>query len=63
MELLDLRFLLGLRVSISSDSECRAKALFEAAKRFGAIAVGAVHVKAGRPTWEQDGWMEVWNAC
>lgn len=62
IELLDLRYLLGLRVSVSSASEARAKALFEACKQAGAQTVLAVHVKEGLPGWQQDGWAEVWTA-
>jgi len=59
---LDLRFLVGLRVSVSSQSEERAKALFEACKAAGVEMVGAVHVKPEKRPYEQDGWVEVWKA-
>lgn len=62
IELLDLRFVLGLRVSISSTSEERARALFESCKAAGACMVGAVHLKENAPAWAQDGWAEVWLA-
>ena len=59
--LLDLRCLVGLRVSISSPSESRAKALFEHCKAAGAIAVAACHVQDGRPAFEQTGWADIWH--
>lgn len=62
VEALDLRFLTGLRVSISSHQENRAKALFEACKAIGVLSVGAVHVKPELRPWEQDGWVQVWHA-
>ena len=62
MSSLDLRFLIGLRVSVSAHTEERAKALFEACKDAGVEMVGAVHVKSNRRPWEQDGWVEVWKA-
>lgn len=60
-EAADVRFLKGLRVSISGSTEKRAKAFFEACKAAEAEAVAAVHMKIGEPTWEQDGWSGVWN--
>ena len=61
IEALDLRFLVGLRVSVSSNEESRAKALFDACKAAGVEMVGAVHVKLDREPWRQDGWVEVWK--
>ena len=61
IETLDLRFLVGLRVSVSASTEGRAKALFEACKVAGVETVGAVHVQEGKPGWLQDGWAQVWN--
>lgn len=61
IQLLDLRFLKGLKVSISSESESRAKALFDASKRFGASTVGVAHIKPEKRIWEQDGYTEVWH--
>ena len=58
---LDLRYLTGLRVSISSESEERAKALFERAKEAGARFVAACHVKSDLHPMEQDGWVDVWR--
>lgn len=57
-ERLDLRFLVGLKVSVSSDDENRAKAIFEACKKAGAKTVAACHVyrvssEACRAGWSQ----------
>lgn len=57
----DLRFVKGLRVSISASTENRAKAFFEACKAMEPEVVAAVHMKAGVPAWKQDGWLEVWH--
>lgn len=61
IQLLDLRFLVGMRVSITSTTEIRAKALFEQAKAHGAMTVGACHVieKKNKPCGT--GWCEVWH--
>ncbi len=61
IQTLDLRFLVGLRVSITSHDEQRARALFEAAKAHGAQAVGAGVVDPTREAWDQHGWAEVWH--
>ena len=55
---LDLSFLHGLSVSVSSDSEKRAKALFNACKEVGAKVVAACQTTPG--PW-QTGWAEVWH--
>ena len=57
---LDLRFLVGLTVSITSESESRAKALFAKAKWFGANTVAACHVQPGRHHL-QAGWFEIFH--
>lgn len=60
-EWLDLRFLIGLRVSITGASEKRAKRLAEACKRAGAQTVAACvasHVGGGR---FEPGWCDVWH--
>lgn len=59
IQLLDLRFLVGLRVMVCSNSETRAKALAEKCKASGASMVGACHMKPGNVV--QDGWTEVWH--
>jgi hypothetical protein len=58
---LDLRFLVGLTVSISASSEGRAKALFAKAKQFGAKTVAACHVQPDKHQFEQSGWAEVFR--
>lgn len=58
---MDLRFLVGLRVSVSAHSEARAKAIFEACKAAGVEVVGAVHVDPKLKPWQQRGWVEVWK--
>lgn len=60
VQLLDLRCLVNLRVSISSNSEARAKALFDQCRLAGASTVAACHVQQAKP-WEQTGWAEVWH--
>jgi hypothetical protein len=60
VEALDMRFAVGLAVSISAQSESRAKALSDACKEAGADLVAACHVKDAAP-WRQDGWREVWR--
>lgn len=59
-EWLDLRFLVGLRVSITGSTEKRAKRLMEACKRAGCVTVaaGAPEFRNGR-WWES--WGEVWH--
>ena len=59
---LDLRFLVGLRVSISAESEGRAKALFGKAKWFGAKTVASCHIKTNQQPHKQDGWSEIYHA-
>lgn len=59
-ETLDLRFLVGVAVSVSSRSENRAKRLYEACKRAGAATVAAVHVKDEFPH-QASGWCEVFH--
>lgn len=61
LALLDLRCLVGLRVSISSPNEARAKLLADCCKAAGAVTVAACHVQADRPEFDQDGWAEVWH--
>ena len=58
---LDLRFLVGLTVSISATTESRAKALFAKAKWFGAETVAACHVQADKHPLDQSGWTEVYR--
>ncbi len=58
---LDLRFLIGLTVSITAMTEERAKTLFQMAKDAGAEVVAAGHHKRGVPIWQQDGWAQAWR--
>lgn len=58
---LDLRFMVGLRVSVSSHCEERAKALYEACKSAGVEVVCGVHLKPEKKPWAQDGWVALWN--
>ena len=62
IDLLDLRFLIGLKVSCMSKSERRAKAIFEACKAFGATSVGCTSIDDKKRAWEQDGWSQIWHA-
>lgn len=55
--LLDLRFLVGLRVMVQSHDEARARALFERCKTTGATFVGACLLHRSprinrTPTWD-----------
>ena len=61
VQLLDLRCLVGLRVSVSSPVESRARALAERCKAGGAAVVAACHVQADRDSFDQAGWAEVWH--
>ena len=58
---LDLRFLKGLTVSISADSEARAKALFAKAKWFGASTVAACHSTIDSRGHVDAGWTEIFH--
>lgn len=53
LESLDLRFLVGLSVSVTASSEKRSKALFEACKSVGVAQVVATHIDPTRKPWEQ----------
>ena len=59
-EALDLRFLVGLSVSVTSRSEDRAKRLFNACKAAGAKWVGASHTEM-RGEVAKTGWLEIWH--
>lgn len=58
---IDLRFLVGLRVSIGATTEQRATALFEKAKAAGALTVAACHIQKDKYPQHQSGWAEVWH--
>ena len=59
---LDLRFLVGLTVSISSMNEGRAKALFENAKASGAATVAACHHIQAIHSGCKSGWTQIHHA-
>jgi len=60
LEMLDFRFLIGLTVNITSESESRAKKLFEIAKKAGAktVMAGYVVIKGEKATTE---WTDLWQ--
>jgi len=58
---LDMRFCVGMVVSICSDSEKRSKELFEACKGAGARVIASSHHQVGKLAWQQDGWTTVWQ--
>ena len=58
----DLRFLVGLTVSISSMNEGRAKALFEKARAAGASTVAACHHIQAIHTGCKSGWTQIHHA-
>lgn len=57
---LDLRFLIGLMVSITGSTETRAKALAEKAKDAGATTVASMHCVKDGKRWTTS-WSEVWK--
>jgi hypothetical protein len=61
VELIDLRFLVGLKVSISGEDEARVKKLYERCKASGVGMVAACHIQPGVKRWDQAGWAEVWK--
>lgn len=58
---LDLRFLAGCRVSITGTTEQRAKAMFEACKRAGAVTVAAAHIIFTNDYLCKSGWTEIYQ--
>jgi len=62
IESLDIRFLVGMAVSVSATQENRAKALFNACKRASAAVVAVCVVQTDKHTRNQAGWCEVWMA-
>lgn len=60
VESLDLRFLVGMMVSISSASEDRAKRLFNACKRAGAKTVASAHTFMDNGV-TKTGWVEIYH--
>ena len=60
IESLDLRFLVGMLVSVSSCSEDRAKRLFNACKRAGAKTVASAHSFMDGEV-SKTGWTEIYH--
>ncbi len=58
---IDFRFLKDLRVSISADSEARAKALYQLAIDAQADTVAACHIQPEKHHLDQSGWCSVFN--
>jgi hypothetical protein len=61
IETLDLRFLVGTVVHISTESESRGKALLNACVRHGATTVIACQTNEVMPEKQEVFWMEVFN--
>lgn len=61
IESLDLRFLVGLRVSAGASTESRAKAILEACKRVGAAMVAVCHLPERRADQKQTDYIELWS--
>lgn len=62
LELLDLRFCMGLVVSVGSTSENRAKRLLEAFKGAGAQTVASSHCyQVKSKEYFETGWSEIWH--
>ena len=60
IEGLDLRFLVGCKVSVTSHSEDRAKRLFNACKAAGATWIAASHTEM-RGEVAKTGWMDFYH--
>lgn len=60
-EWLDLRFLIGLRVSITGATEKRAKRLMDACKRAGAVTVAAGAPVPKDGYFAESPWSEIWH--
>lgn len=61
IDTLDLRFLIGCTVSISSETESRAKGLFELCKQAKAQTVAACHTVPQTNHWQTKTWAEIWS--
>lgn len=61
IEALDLRFLVGLRVSTGAATEKRAKAILEACKRAGASMVACCHIPTVRAEQKTSDYIEIWS--
>ena len=60
IETLDMRFLVGVVVSVSSNCEKRARRLFKAVLGAKPLACIGVHLIPGKKAWEQDGHLETY---
>ena len=60
-EWLDLRFLVGLTVSVSATSESRARRFLEACKGAGAATVAVCSPPGADDPWSQRNYAEVWR--
>jgi len=58
---LDLRFLVGLKVNVTSPFEARAKELFKRIKAAGAKFVAAGHIQEHTSPAELTGWVEIYT--
>ena len=61
LETIDLRFLVGMAVSVAGSSDDRAKRLFEACKAAGAATVAACGPATDRDPWGENAWCDVWH--
>lgn len=61
LDRLDLRFLVGLRVSTGASTESRAKAILEACKRSGAAMVAVCHLPERRADQKTTDYIEIWS--
>ena len=61
IESLDLRFLVGLTVSVAGNTEHRAKRLFEACKLAGASTVAACGPTAASDHYAENTWSDLWQ--
>lgn len=62
ISLIDLRFLVGLKVAASSSCENRARQILEACKRSGAKMVAVCHIRESSKDRKTTDYMEIWNA-
>jgi hypothetical protein len=62
IESLDIRFLVGMAVSVSTTKENRAKALLNACKRASVSIVSVCCVNPDQHSSSQTGFAEIWSA-
>lgn len=58
---LDFRFLVGLKVNVTSPIEARAKDLLRRFKDAGAKLVAAGHIQESTPVTGLDGWLQIYR--